>query len=191
MVFRSESPDGRFIARSLGPTIACNFFEDHYPNLLKFLEEEKDFDKSRDYILLVVGEVDCRLHLVEQLIKQPHRPEEEVIHECVDRFFRCHLDLKDKGYRVIGWGNHSSSIDEGPWTIGPYPKRLFIARCFEERLRKNCRENNILFKSIFNSILTPDDLPEPKMYLDICHLNPVEVSNMINKEFEEELKIKS
>ncbi len=185
---REVSPDGKFISRVIGPTIAYNFYEHHYPCLLNFLQGESEFNKERDFVLLVVGEVDCRLHLVNQINKQVDRSSEDIVNECVDRFFRCHLDLKSKGYRVIGWGGHPSSVPEGEWTIGPYPNRLWIARQFEKRLKQRCQENDILFKSIFDSILTSEDLPDTSKFLDYCHLDPTTVSEIIEKVFEEELR---
>ncbi len=177
---RAVSPDGRFISRVLGATIAYNFYEHHYPNLLKFLESESEFNKDKDYVLLVVGEVDCRLHLVNQIEKQKTKSKVEVVVECVDRFFRCHLDLKRQGYKVIGWGSHPSSVREWEWCIGPYPRRLLIARHFENRLRQRCIENGIPFKSIFESILKPDQEPDMTKYTDDCHLDPDKVMDVVN-----------
>jgi len=47
-----------FKSISIGPTIAYNFYEHHYPivlNVIKQLNVQKD-----DYVILIVGEVDCR-----------------------------------------------------------------------------------------------------------------------------------
>lgn len=180
---RGVSPNGKFITRTLGDTIAYNFYEHHYPRLVSFLESETEFDKDKDYVLLVVGEVDCRLHLVNQIRLQSHRSEEEVIEECVDRFFRCHLDLKARGYKVIGWGSHPSTFYEAEHVIGPYHKRLWIACYFAKHLQRRCEENGILFKSIFESILIEGEYPDSSKYLDYCHLNPQCVSQIIEKEF--------
>lgn len=177
------SPDGRYICRSIGPTIAYNFFEHHYPKVIELLESEREFNKERDYVLLVVGEVDCRLHLVNQIKSQAPRPEEDIIRECVDRFFRCHLDLKARGYRVIGWGGHPSTIPEGRWVIGPYDKRLFIGRYFEQYMKRKCEENGILFKTMFDRILLPNGQTNMDLYLDDCHLKPDKTMHMINETF--------
>lgn len=179
----SNDRRGRFIARSLGGTIAYNFFEHHYPRLLEILETEKEFDKARDYVLLVVGEVDCRLHLVNQIKLHPERSEKAIISECVERFFRCHQDLKARGYKVIGWGSHPSRVAEHLYVIGPYDKRLHIGRYFERSLKWRCEKEGILFKSIFNKLLLPSGLLREELYYDYCHLNPDKVTGLIEEEF--------
>ena len=93
-----EKNNDFFTSVSLGPTIAYNFYDHHYGNLLKFANE-LEINKTNDYIMLIVGEVDCRVHLPKQIELQD-KPMVEVIRECADRFFRTYLDLKEKGFKV-------------------------------------------------------------------------------------------
>ena len=46
----------------IGPTIAYNIFDHHFKNAMNHVREISNFD----YITLIVGEVDCRLHLPQQ-----------------------------------------------------------------------------------------------------------------------------
>jgi len=89
-------------------------YNKHYQYNINFLDSFDLYclDKKNDYVMLIVGEVDCRVHLPKQIQLQS-RPIDEVIIECVDRFFRTYLDLKERGYNVIGWGGHPSTIS-GP-----------------------------------------------------------------------------
>ena len=77
----SESYNSVFKLKHVGPVIAFNFYENHYPNVLEYLN---DFDKE-DYVMLIVGEVDCRWHLLKQSNLQ-NRNINDLVKECVDRF---------------------------------------------------------------------------------------------------------
>ena len=67
-LFQEDSID-IFRTYHLGPTIAYNFYEHHFPRVLDIINTS-NINKEDDYICLVVGEVDCRWHLPLQAEKQ-------------------------------------------------------------------------------------------------------------------------
>ena len=54
-------------------------------------------------IMLLFGEIDCRVHLLKQA-EQRSESLEKVVKECVDRYFSVVKEIKDKGYQVMLFG---------------------------------------------------------------------------------------
>lgn len=172
---------------SLGPVIAYNFMSHHFPlltNMVNNLPIQKE-----DPILLVIGEVDCRWHLPLQAAKQ-NRDANEIVHECVDRFFHAHLALKEAGYRVVGWGNHPSSTQSHDPTpsdpvYGDCLLRNKISLEWNDYLEKKCKESGIEFISIIRELINVDGLTKMEYFKDYCHLNPKKCLSLVIERFRE------
>lgn len=176
-----------FTSFSLGPVIAYNFIEHHYNRLIDIISNLNI--KSDDYILLAIGEVDCRWHIPYQADIQK-RNIDEVVKECVDRFFRAHLNLKSIGYNVIGWGGHPSTVDghsddsQRP-IFGDCLRRNEISKLWVKYLSENCISHSIPFVSIIDDIISEDGMTKMEYFSDYCHLNYDKVSDIINTKFKE------
>lgn len=157
----------------IGPIIAYNFYEKHYPKVLEIVE--KYVDKETDYVMLMVGEVDCRLHLPKQVDEQK-RSIQDITNECVTRFFRAYDDLAKKGYRCIAWGGHpSTAADHSDDREAPIFKdclhRNEISRCFEKELKTLCAPLNIPCISLIDALIDPvTGLTKMDYFADYCHL---------------------
>ena len=57
----------------LGAVLAYNFFENHFSRIKNHINEKKEWFPEGTKIVLVCGEVDCRLHLPKQVKIQPNR----------------------------------------------------------------------------------------------------------------------
>ena len=106
-----------FTSISLGPTIAYNFYDKHLDKVKKIISDDfmipifgVKFSKEKDYVLLAIGEVDCRWHIPYQANLQGKNVD-DMTKECLDRFFRCHLELKKNGIKTIAWGGHPSTTE--------------------------------------------------------------------------------
>jgi hypothetical protein len=177
----------KFISYCLGPVIAYNFFEHHHNKILNVIEELKV--SKEDWIVLAVGEVDCRWHLPFQAHQQ-NRNYAEIVDECVDRFFRSHMSLKEKGYNVIGWGGHPSTTsghnndNESP-IFGDCLYRNTISKYWDKSLEKRCHENDIEYVSILNYFIDENNgLTKMEYYSDYCHLDHEKVETIISNAFE-------
>ena len=194
-VFTNSSPgtfgvgelnNNYFKSISLGPTIAYNFYEHHYGNMLNWIKT-LNINKDTDYIMLIVGEVDCRVHLPKQIELQ-NIPIEDVVKECVDRFFRVYLDLMTKGYRVLGWGGHPSTIS-GPSDnpsepiVGDCLFRNKISVFWNEYLQSLCTKHNIPYISIIEDLINKDGKTKMEYFMDYCHLNHKTVNQLIKEKF--------
>jgi hypothetical protein len=181
-----ETQNKYFTSVSLGPTIAYNFYENHYDNLLKWVNN-LNVNKDHDYIMLIVGEVDCRVHLPHQINFQ-NRPIDEVVKECIDRFFRVYLDLKNKGYNVIGWGGHPSTTSgpsENPSEpiVGDCHYRNTISLAWNDYLELLCVNNNIPYITIIKDLIDDGYLTKMDYFMDYCHLNHNKVKGMVKDKF--------
>lgn len=177
-----------FVSCSIGPVIAYNFSNNHLYKVLNLLETS-DFDKELDYVMLIVGEVDCRWHLPKKS-NDNNVDIYEVVEECVDRFFNNYLELKNKGYKIIGWGGHPSTIDghddnpDKP-VFGSCSTRNSISRTWDKLLKDRCDSNNIPYISIMEYLIDEDGLTKMEYFMDYCHLDYHKVKNILVEKFKD------
>jgi hypothetical protein len=181
-----ENKNKNFISFSLGPVIAYNFMQHHYQNLINAINNSA-INKEKDYILLVVGEVDCRWHLPLQS-NERNIPINDIVSECIDRFFNTHISLSKMGYRVIGWGGHPSttdphSNDPSQPIFGDCLTRNIISKLWDSKMRDKCEENNIPHISIIDQLINNDGLTKMEYFSDYCHLNYDKLFNIIDIRF--------
>lgn len=182
---KGENENEFFQSFSLGPVIAYNFFDHYYPTMIGMLNNLPV--GATDYVMIAVGEVDCRWHLPKQAQAQ-NKPIEEVVHTCLDRFFRAHLHLKENGYNVVAWGGHPSTTsghDDNPSepVFGDCLTRNKISLCWNDYLEKLCNENKIQFVSIIRDLINVDGLTKMEYYKDYCHLDSKKLLPMVTQKF--------
>ena len=187
-----ENKNEYFRSFSLGPVIAYNFYEHHFPIMINMMNQLPI--EISDFILIVIGEVDCRWHLLKQAEIQ-HLPVNEVIHNCIDRFFRSHLHLKENGYNVIAWGGHPSTTsghndDVGCPVYGNCLIRNNVSLEWSNYLEKKCIENDIKIVSIIKDLINNDGLTKMEYYKDYCHLDPDKYLPIVIEKFKEKGIIK-
>lgn len=175
-----------FKSFSLGATIAYNFYEHHLSKIYDILANTP-FDKEKDYVMLIVGEVDCRWHLPYQANLQ-NRPINEIVSECIDRFYRCYIDLQKNGYKIIGWGGHPSTTaghsDNASEPIyGNCIIRNEISRLWDQKLGEKCKVNNIPYISIIEALIDDSGLTKMEYFDDYCHLNHTKTKSLIIEKF--------
>ena len=184
--FGMGNKNERFTSLSLGPTIAYNFYEHHYPTMLNWIGH-LNINKEKDFIILAIGEVDCRWHLPYQAHIQ-NKTNEEIVKECIDRYFSVYLGLKERGYNIIGWGGHPSTTsghneDQNEPIFGDCLTRNKISLLWNNLLKEKCEKNNIPFVSIIEDLIDENGLTKMEYFSDYCHLNSNKVINIINNKF--------
>jgi hypothetical protein len=100
----SESDVFKYIIFNVGPSTAYNFFWNpkYYPTLINRLNNNTiEFD----YISLLLGEIDCREHVINQYIANKKSMEDNIV-EIIDRYMMCVIDLKKRGYKPIVFAVH-------------------------------------------------------------------------------------
>jgi hypothetical protein len=158
----------------LGPSTAYNFFWNpgYYPRVLKELEEvcpEKDA-----YVSLLLGEIDCRVHIGRQA-DTSGRPLEECVEEVVDRLFLCYLDLKQKGYTPLVFAvqppaDVPPSVHPDCPVYGGLANRNRITRLFNTTLERKCKIHSIPYCSIFDELMEDEIHPKQGLFMDYVHM---------------------
>ena len=164
--------------------------EHHYDSLLSIISSLNITDN--DYILLAIGEVDCRWHLPYQANIQ-NKSNSDIVNECLDRFFKAHIDLKNRGYNVIGWSGHPSttsghSDDNQQPIFGDCLNRNSISLIWDDILSKKCKENDIPYISIIKDLIDDDGLTKMEYFSDYCHLDYSKIKDILDIKFKKIIK---
>lgn len=132
------------------------------------------------YVLLSFGEIDCRAHLIKQKEIQK-RPIEELVDECVNRYFKTINWVVSQGFKVIVYAVPATcNIDifeknneEIPLVhYGSFKERNYATKLFNDTLKKLCEENKIMFLSIFDYLVDENGrTKKEEFYVDSVHLN--------------------
>jgi len=138
----------------LGPTIAYNFYEHHYPAVVSLLD---NINIHTDYVTLIVGEVDCRLHLPKQADIQ-HVKDKIVVDDCVNRLFKCYSHLQELGVKCLVYSAHPTTAyihpDIQKYIYGSMERRNEICVLWNKRCNQLCLEKNIPFISFYDKLIT-------------------------------------
>ena len=120
-----------------------------------------------DMLLFCFGEVDIRAHLIKQMVLQ-NKTAEDIVKECVDRYFNVILSYKNSGIKCVVWGPiaswHESKIYSGP-SFGTCVERNYFTRIFNTYIEKLCLSNDIGFVTIFYDMIN-ENLETNTYYLD-------------------------
>lgn len=163
-----------FKSYSIGAVIAYNFYEHHLATV-KNLIGYKIKPTVDDYVMLVVGEVDCRWHLPKRA-SDTGQDVEAVVNECVDRYFRAIKELNNTYAKMIVFGAHPSTTgahndDFNNPVYGDCLFRNKITLQYNKRLEEKCLEENIPFVNIFDYLVNENGLTKMEYFRDYCHLN--------------------
>jgi hypothetical protein len=127
----------------------------------------KQHVKEDDSLLFCFGEVDIRAHLMKQIEIQD-RTLDDVVKECVDRYFDVIMAYKNNGINCMVWGPiaswHESKNYNGP-SFGSCIERNQITKEFNRYAEELCNQNNLKFITIFYDMIY-DNLETNAHYLD-------------------------
>lgn len=158
----------------LGPIIAYNFRKSHLPTLLSTLSQYR-VDKNNDSIALYVGEVDCRFHLAKRIMEKEDTAE-NIVSDCIKRYYSIIKQLKDEGWKMIVFGthptttkNHSEDLNSPYW--GTCKFRNDICVMWNKKLKECCDIDNIPFISIYDKLVDENNITKMEYFLDYCHLS--------------------
>ncbi len=125
-------------------------------------------------IMFCFGEVDCRAHLIHQAGIQG-RPLEEVIKECVDRYFGIFKHYQSQGYDMYAWNIIPSSTAIMDFEVypayGTCQDRNKVARIFNGYLKELCDNNGMRLVSIFDRLVDSKDITDMSYFMDHIHLS--------------------
>lgn len=167
-----------FTVMHLGACLAYNVlkYDTYYHFREKYELLIKKFIKPNAMIVFSLGEIDIRTHVYKQAAIR-NLSYKSVVKEIVDRYFSFLLEVKDKGFKPVCWGPIASQPDVCPINEnfprnGSEVERNKATEFFTDYMRSLCQENDILFLSVFDKMITAD-YHTLKEYLceDYCHLS--------------------
>jgi len=163
--------------------LAHKFIERYFPYLINAINTFNV--TTNDYIMFIVGEIDCRWHLPKKIVTQ-NKTVNEAVQECGDQFFPAFTYLKENGYNVIGWGGHPSttrghSDDPDNPIYGDCLFRNEISLLWNDYLCKKCKENDMKFVSIIRDLINPNGFTKMEYFMDDYHLTEKAIPFVIEK----------
>lgn len=161
----------------MGPSLAYN--SDSYNTSSRF-KEKLDYlldniIEADASIMFVLGEIDVRVHVFKECKKRACKYE-DIVDGIVDRYMNMMLKVQARGYTVSCFGPIASQSDAIPADeefvkCGTEIERNRATAYFTRILREKCKQEEIVFVSIFDKMIT-DDLQTKYELLcsDGCHL---------------------
>lgn len=145
-------------------------------------------------VLLVFGEIDCRVHVLSQVEKQ-NGTIDVVVEKIVDRYVTFAKEVKEKGYKVSLWGVIGSTDHVGSFgkeheypAVGSMVERNKVTKLFNEKLEKKAKKFGLGFVSIFDSLVNKEFVTNKTFYTDEVHLSQ-KVMLLAIKKIEERMDI--
>ncbi len=138
----------------------------------------------KSYVMLMLGEIDCRVHLIKQA-KSQKKPVSVVVKKCVDNYFSSIEEIKNAGYQIIVWGVIPSTRfevqDDSYPTVGTCRERNEVTKLFNLHLEAKAKSKNLPFLSLYNDLVDADGLTNMKYFIDLIHLSTRAIPLVIKK----------
>ncbi len=142
-------------------------------------------DKN-SFILFTLGEIDCRVHLVNKYIEDGIL----AINECVDNYISFLNNVREKGFKdIIVFAPIASTPFDVP--VGGYPTngsvidRNHITTLFNQRLKEKCDSMGFVCIDINKYLYESPYLPSKLYYADKIHLKERYQKEFFTMEFRE------
>jgi len=164
-----------FEIRYVAASLAYNLPESNTTTMSreKLFSYLKDIRKGST-VMLFFGEIDCRVHILEQA-KRQNKSVDEVVKKCVDRYFSVILEIINLDFNVIVF-NAVASSPNSKWTrniplYGSNKKRNKATKIFNRYLSELCEVNSkCVFISIFDELVDENLKTKNEYYRDRVHL---------------------
>ena len=169
----------------LGPVLAYSLHKNGTTNKgrEKLFEKIRECDRDTSSILFCFGEIDCRNHLLKQS-EENKRSLEDVVGECVAKYFDVILEIKNMGFEVLVWNViPTSSLNQNPEYphYGSHVQRNRCTRYFNSYLGEYCRKNGIVFIDIFDKLVRRDNHTREYFFFDGIHLGQLAMPYFIGR----------
>lgn len=172
-IFKRTYP---FIAYHVGPATAYGISkENSTTNSRKKIEKIIRIILKNDNVILLFGEIDCRIHIYNQFKKNKENISiKEIINRILDSYFVILQEIKSKSQKVYvcgvppaGW---QKNIFNYPY-YGNEKTRSEINKEFNRELKKECEKNNIIPIDIHSNFSDENGMMLKHYTDDNVHLN--------------------
>jgi len=157
-----------FRSQNMGAGTAHNFHTNHLPTLLENVQPLP----PKSPIVIVAGEIDCRLH-IPKLFLERIGTLEALVEATVQHLTICYTAIQKAGHTPIAWGPHPTrhleTLDyKTEWYCGTQNIRNTACMLFNDMLSQQGFPFETLFYEVDDSRAVHD-----KYYLDPLHLNEI------------------
>lgn len=130
---------------------------------------------KKSILLICLGEIDIRCHVIKQS-KLQNKTIEEIINAIIENYAKFIKYLQEKDYKIITWAPIPSQKDS--WANNPnFPKigteseRNYATKIFGERLDLLSKEYKFINCSIYNKLVDEKNNTIETYIADECHLS--------------------
>lgn len=132
-------------------------------------------DKKTEKVIMVFGEIDCRIHIYNQFKKKNEQVSiSELIHKTIEAYGETLKALRNEGVSVLVFGIPPASHQENIYNYPHYAPpdiRVTINKEFNEGLKKYCEKNNFPFYDIYEKTVDAEGFMSEEYAYDEIHLD--------------------
>ena len=158
----------------------------------KIEEIVKEINNKRDLVLMVFGEIDCRIHIYKKYREEKLTiPLIKLVRNTVSRYGEMILSIRNRGVKICVLSVAPTSREENKYCYKYYAdfnERTKITRIFNKELEEFCKNNKINFIDVHKKTVDSDGGISQEYALDEVHLNSLIVPYVTN-EMENVLKV--
>ncbi|MCX6771198.1 MAG: SGNH/GDSL hydrolase family protein [Candidatus Micrarchaeota archaeon] len=165
------------VVHHIGRATAHNLVKDNSSSDSKklFWKVLSGIDRKRDIVVVVFGEIDCRIHIYYQFKKNLEKiPIEELMERTIGNYLSVLKQAREKGYMLAVLGMPPASAQENSYKYpfyGDARTRSHISRKFNAMLAKACRENGFPFIDVYSASEDGNGFIRKEFARDEVHLN--------------------
>jgi hypothetical protein len=167
----------------LGPVTAYNFCEEtSSTNAKQLFEKIINTIPANSWIVVSAGEIDCRVHLIKQAIKQ-NKSFEEICGVLTDKFIDYLATIKNMGYNVCLLMPPPTKFKEEDTaeypSFGSETERNEITKCLIQAYIAKCEQYEIPTIGVLNDTVTEDNKTIKKYLWDGIHYSRIVLPQLI------------
>jgi hypothetical protein len=165
-----------FVVYHIGGATAHNIMKENSTSgtRKKIFSLAGKINKNKDILMLVFGEIDCRIHIFRQFKKSGEAISiDEIIDKTIDNYFVAIQKLREMGINLVIYGVPPASYQKNIYSIDYYAEptmHAVIKKKFNSTLKKRCEKNNIKYVEVFNRFSDSNGFILPEYTDDGLHL---------------------
>jgi len=166
-----------FVVKHIG---ACTAYKLASPNSTtnsnrKFWNFIQKMDFGKDKLIMVFGEIDCRIHIYNQYLKREKEESlEELIDNTINEYGKIMKELSSKGVDFYVLGIPPASTEENVYNYpnyAPLETRVYINKSFNKKLENYCNSRGYKFIDVYTPTVNLEGTMKEKFAFDKVHLN--------------------
>lgn len=166
-----------FITCHLGPVTAYNILKENSTtsSKKKLFSLANKINKKKDILVLVFGEIDCRIHIFRRFKKSNETIAiDEIIDETIKNYFVAIEKLLGMRLNVIVYGVPPANYQENVYGYDYYAEasvQADIKKIFNKKMKEQCYIKGVKYIEIFYTFSDRDGFILPNYSSDQIHLN--------------------